>query len=790
MSKVACGSCGRPNEAGARFCSECGRSTETQAYCPGCNTLQPVSSRYCIQCGADMKGASFDTPPGDGAVIEGVWERGPGEFIRRVDPEDCRTFLGSRSVRVPPGTIGVILVDGVVREVLPPGERTAIGRFERIANFFTGRGDRTAFYLVDLRPIPVPFTVTTRPSSQGRTVQTQVVVSFSLQKGNKEGIAAFIANVLGSKAGFSGQDLYSLLRPEVTRIATLALERLANDGELSYADAEALVRRDLETQLGTRTGLAVSVALAPLTSTASLSFHLGTGAAPRVRACSTCAAELPATLKFCDRCGERQPTLLSPDRACGKCGIQVPEADGFCSGCGQPYTPAPATAAPLFSADDVQVEVDLVVRVQGQHEDFEPERIAPALVGAAAAHLRGQDFARFASGEGFSAMELAIRSKVEAALAAFGLQLVSVSVVDVRSKTGQWLLGARSDLNRARQEVLLGREWLSHRTDEIDLAEQTFAQKLEQQRVQRNDAFARDKATLEDRRRREELAGGQASLDVAEAQRAADRDIKIGAARQAAGNAERSLRQEVELADLRHDMRKETETFGHEAGLTRGAMDLESEKARSTVNDAVYATRSQKELELELDARRAKLEREIKDTEEARQMAKLRGMADLERQLAQQEHEQRRAMVETMKGMSERQMIAAQASDLAASEGGGAAWAQALAGDEARRLGAEHAQKLEQVMAQQLDRMEQLTAAALESTRQREGGTAQIYQQSMDAMSRVAASRAAPRPAPAISVKASGGAAPEPATGPCKNPGCSARLAAEAKFCGSCGHEQ
>jgi hypothetical protein len=788
MANVPCGSCGHPNEAGARFCAECGRTTEAQAYCPGCNHLQVVSSRYCIQCGADMKGATFETAPGDGAVIEGVWERGPGEFIRRVDPEDCRSFLGGRTVRVPAGTVGVVVVDGVVRELLPPGQRTALGLFERIANFFTGRGDRTAFYLIDLRPIPVPFTVTTRPSSHGRTVQTQVVVNFSLQRGNKEGIATFIASVLGPKAGFSGQDLYSQLRPDVTRIATLALERLASAGDLSYAEAEALVQNELTNHLSARTGLTVSVSLAPLTSTASLNFHLGTGQAPNVRACAKCSAELPATMKFCDRCGERQPALLSPDRACGKCGAQVPGSDGFCSACGQTYSAPPATAAPLFTSDDVQVEVDLVVRVQGQHEDFEPERIAPALVGAAAAHLRGVELARFASGEGFAAMEEAMRGQAEQALAAFGLKMVSIWVVDVRSKTGQWLLGARSDLNRARDELLLGREWLAHRAGEIDLAELTLAQKLEQQRVERqarlreraqellagrrertlevDDAFARDRETLEDRRRREELAGGAAALDVAEAERAAQRDVKVGAARQAA-----------DMAALQHDMHKETETFRHESGLTRGAMELESEKSRRSVDDALYGARAQ-----------AKLEQEIKDTEEARQMAKLRGMADLDRQLAEQEHQQKRELREMLKGMSEREMIAAQASELAASEGGGAAWAQALAGDEARRLASEHAQKLQEVMTQQLGRMEHLTVAAMEGARQREGATAQVYEQSMDAMSRVAASRAAPRPAaPSIAVTTAPAAA---ATTTCKNAACGARLAAEAKFCGSCGSQQ
>jgi len=65
-----------------------------------------------------------------------------------------------------------VLVDGLVERILPPGEQTSVTLFERIAAFFTRRDDRTALYLIDLRPVPVPFAVQVRPGSDGRTVQT------------------------------------------------------------------------------------------------------------------------------------------------------------------------------------------------------------------------------------------------------------------------------------------------------------------------------------------------------------------------------------------------------------------------------------------------------------------------------------------------------------------------------------------------------------------------------------------------------------------------------------------
>ena len=88
--------------------------------------MNPLGSAFCTRCGGSLEHAGWDTPADPGAVVDGVWERGGDELIRRVDPEEARRFLGTRTVRVPAGTVGVVLVDGVVDRVLPPGERTSL----------------------------------------------------------------------------------------------------------------------------------------------------------------------------------------------------------------------------------------------------------------------------------------------------------------------------------------------------------------------------------------------------------------------------------------------------------------------------------------------------------------------------------------------------------------------------------------------------------------------------------------------------------------------------------------
>lgn len=99
-------------------------------------------------------------------------------------------------------------------------------------------------------------------------------------------------------------------------------------------------------------------------------------------------------MKFCAiACGADQPVVVSPARTCTKCKAKVPGGDAFCSACGQTFAAPPASASPLFTAEGARVELDLVVRVQGQHQDFDPSRIDGALVRAVAMHWRSVSLA-------------------------------------------------------------------------------------------------------------------------------------------------------------------------------------------------------------------------------------------------------------------------------------------------------------------------------------------------------------------------------------------------------------
>nr|HEX4319137.1 zinc ribbon domain-containing protein [Kofleriaceae bacterium] len=699
MANEICTRCGTRNDDGAKFCEGCGASMAAQIHCPGCNAMNPLGRAFCTRCGGSLEHAGWGQPAEPGAVIDGDWQRGGDELIRRVDPDEARRFLGTRTVRVPVGTVGVVLVDGVVDRVLAPGERTSVSLFERVRSFFAGR-ERTAFYLVDQRPFPVPFVVRTRPSRGGEVVKTQVMVTFLLPKGDRDALAQFIDTVMRGRASVSTGDLYNEVRPEVARVAQEVLERQALAGDpasptdvaraaapqavrstIDYAAAEAEIRRQLSDGFARRYGLTVDATLAPLTTVASLDLMLGAGAVPVTRACTKCKAELPMSMRFCDRCGERQPQA-----AAGATEMTL--------------------ESPLFTSDGQQVELDVIVRAQGQHDDFTASKVAPAVVAAVSQYLRGQTFTAVSAPGGFAALEAAVAPATSAALTGLGMTLVALAVVDARSKTGQWLLSARADLERAAEDVRLGLSWLEQRDNELDLEQLVIARVLREQQQRRDQRFAEASAAVDDRTRRESLAARGAAMDVAQVQR----DHAVASAKDAADIARRRTAVEAELTELR----------------------------------------ARRDLDFAEVERRKRLELEMAAIAEQQQVEKLRAMAQLDREGADQEQAHVTARRAQLAGLTPEQMIAMQAAELSKSEGGGGAWAQALsarAQDEARHAAEQRG----------------------------------IYDKSLAAMAQVAASRAEAAPvvaAPVVQVHAA-------ATRACA--ACGAAMTAAAKFCPSCG---
>src|SRR5947208_6133079 len=58
---MRCSACGTENEAGRKFCGECGRALVHT--CPACNTPNPPTVKFCGECGTALAARTVESAP-------------------------------------------------------------------------------------------------------------------------------------------------------------------------------------------------------------------------------------------------------------------------------------------------------------------------------------------------------------------------------------------------------------------------------------------------------------------------------------------------------------------------------------------------------------------------------------------------------------------------------------------------------------------------------------------------------------------------------------------------------
>jgi hypothetical protein len=832
-----------------------------------------AASTFCPNCGASIgktiersAGASppktmvrdrgFDArqpadepgyPPVEeaGFVSNGQWYRPPGEFIRRVRQGDMETtLLGGRSVQVPRGTIGVLADGDNIVDVVKAGNDINITGLRRVWDalkrhnpLWGGSKSQTDLYLIDRRPIPIPFSVETS-NATGISSKVEVLAEVSVDE-HPDALSRLLNSELVQHDALSARNLYDLFAPRVQKTMRQILATYTTgipaDG---FAEVGARLSGELEKIVTDPYGLVISVHVTPLAELVAVDVRLGAAPAPAIKQCVGCGQELRSTVKFCAACGTEQPAQQMPSRTCPGCGYSVSAGKKFCPSCGNEFGEQTAEQEALFTKDGQQVELDLLVRVSGVggNRPDTKERFSAMLASAASGFLRSRDYADICTPDGFRAFETAVQPVVFQAVTALGLTLVDVVILDIRTKQGEWELKARAELEQARKEALIGREWLQVETESLDLKAISLDLVLRQRQIDLDHEFRLDEATLADRERRQQQLDREATMDVADtrrevgttkAQEEAVRDLDRTRAAEAHADALTGMGREHELtsAQADHEMALESKVADHDAELARKAMALESDKSRLVVDDKIYGRKAERDLDLDTAKQIQEQELEAERRRQGMNLEKLQAMAELEARMTAQDHDHELKMRESLKGQSVEQMLAMQAQG---DEAIAAALAERFRAEGAagvktetmyERLLADRDQKDAQMaaMMQQMMATMQATAAAAiggkatadavarEAVQAKADQAVAMSERVMGAMSNVAAAAAGrsvvmggqplapPPPAPPP-------AAPQPDSPPpdsrakaapaptCAN--CDAPLEPPYAFCGACGTRQ
>jgi len=688
--------------------------------CNQCGFANPQGSIFCSGCGQSTVATPEQQLSEEGQVDAGVWDRGKGEFVTSVAMSEMKSSLLRSYVQVPADSVGVIVLDGKVKEVVSPGLRLSAGIFDKLGKFFSnliGREselDRSTFYLVAVTPILFPPMMVTAPAGEGSEIQVQTVVQGVFpSKDDMQSLGKFFQNVVGASQSVGRKDLVTQLRPKVDKAVQDAIARHGDD----YPAGEAMVTSSLAASLGETTGFSFRVELTPKGTTVSMETILGLYEMPEQVPCTNwnCEHQIMPTEGFCGFCGEKQE--------------------------GRDLSPAKEK---LYTSDGVDVEVHAIIRAQGQGNLSQGGMVTGALNSAAANAIRNVSFEELTKG-GLKKINAALTATAREVVENLGFRLLGIQLIDVRSVQSDWLLDARNQLTKARQQIELDTEWADVNKQEIDLQAVVFGNMLLRAEVEANhkfdmlklelhDDFRRlkesnkyglmtademlnhefkmDDMAMQDLERRQGLKDRQSDLDIADAQREALTDVKVDQSLRARerilaqedhtdvkSDAERerelrSMMREDENSEMSHQFGQEKAVAQHADDLTRQGMQLDSDKrrmgtddrsydARSLTDDADYAANKaidqehrQDDLNIDREARRQQL-----------QMEKLKGMADLEAAISDRENAQEalmkdkddahaQAMREKLvsNDLSEAQMLAAQAAELGNSEHGAAAF--------------------------------------------------------------------------------------------------------------------
>jgi hypothetical protein len=445
----------------------------------------------------------------DASQVMNPFQVQDGIFIHHVPEKEMQSSLtGRRQLDVPRGHIAVVVYKDKgtqTVEILPSGVQVAVGMLERFASFFTNSIDRKSFYVVSRQPISVMSAPVQFQDGAGRSSNVRALVSVSVPVKDPDRLVTLIETLLQQNVFVETSQVRSQLAPVVEQAMRGALVKGA-DGGLDLQATTSALKKALEAQLG-RVGFAIDVSLSSGEPRMEVEIRLGEAPAPALKKCvnTDCANMLQQTKKFCGKCGTAQPIATTPTMGCFECGNLVAVGKKFCGKCGAEQKPATVINEALYTSDGEQLRVFMSLLVEGYQGRGDDARIQNAVQAVLRSQLQRMPVSQLTSRQTLAAFQESIKLDIEAAVASVGGRVVGIGALDVRQTNGEWILQARAELERARKEAILDREWLARDAEDLEINGLQYEMALRRVALESDHTLAKRRAELEHEFQQEKL---------------------------------------------------------------------------------------------------------------------------------------------------------------------------------------------------------------------------------------------------------------------------------------------
>ena len=795
---------------GGKFCPECGATTNQMAPCSHCGEQNPTNATFCTGCGKSVKANTQSVSNGT--------QDSETDFVYLLSEEKMRA-VSTSSVRIPYGCFAVTLVNGVVHEfqnkiTAGNSEPSVITDFFKSVSEFArgliGQKNNEVKTFIVSNCQGLPLITYMHPVKIMGVNNANLRFDFWLENNAGETgavdapIGIFMQRVLSGK----------------TRLSTSEFRKIAISSVQSALNGNA--------DLNVESQASLDAVMSLLKSTSGISGRCSLVKGKTVERRFLDVSRVQKAV-HCDQCGE---AFTSKVKFCDVCGNDMLGADW-------------AGATQILQVASAEVIVLKVSFLSDKETDnFGDEDIASAVISALSSDIRKAAAADLNQISTLETWSLQLNKTIAPKYAGI---ISEFRIIDIQTAGQDWFFKTEANIAEELRKIDLQQRELAIDERAIDFQEAAFALALRsdsQLASQRRRALQLRAQSVEIDAQEKEIELDEHSLETrtelrregidhdAEGERLARDKEKFGREREFQRNIAKENRvDELEqsrnvktdqIDQAQHEITLEKTVAKHDIELADMSGEALSRSRRRDVSDESFEAEEKLRLDAARKSQIGTIDEDLKDRESQRvqgsedranqrQIDKLKAMADMEANMAKQDHDFELAKVDSMKNMDAEQILLMQATQLVKAGGGDAAaeMVKALAQSKSEIAGSAVKDDLYKQLLQAKDEGAKMALeaqkAALDALIRSNEGIAKIAgaastnavegykeaakvaqttnEKSMDSMSKVATA--------AAGKKQTKDDYENPSTTSCKNPDCD--HVAEGKFkpfCPKCGFKQ